>query len=63
MKIEDVMSDDLIVGYVPGTVKDALKILAKNTATKHPKGKHIVCLNLSISAVLIQFLKERVFET
>ena len=29
MKVEDAMSEDLIVGYVPGTIKDALKILAK----------------------------------
>lgn len=36
MKIEDVMSDDLIVGYVPGTVKDALKILAKNNVSGMP---------------------------
>ena len=36
MKVEDVMSDDLIVGYVPGTVKDALKILAKNNVSGMP---------------------------
>lgn len=36
MKIVDVMSDDLIVGYVPGTVKDALKILAKNNVSGMP---------------------------
>ena len=36
MKVEDVMSEDLIVGYVPGTVKDALKILAKNNVSGMP---------------------------
>ncbi len=36
MKIEDVMSTDLIVGYVPGTVKDALKILAKHNVSGMP---------------------------
>jgi len=36
VKIVDVMSDDLIVGYVPGTVKDALKILAKNNVSGMP---------------------------
>lgn len=36
MKIEDVMSRDLIVGYVPGTVKDALKILAKHNVSGMP---------------------------
>lgn len=36
MKIEDVMSNDLIVGYVPGTVKDALKILAKHNVSGMP---------------------------
>ena len=36
MKVEDVMSDDLIVGYVPGTVKDALKVLAKNNVSGMP---------------------------
>ena len=36
MKVEDVMSDDLIVGYVPGTVKDALKILAKHNVSGMP---------------------------
>ena len=29
MKVEEVMSEDLIVGYVPGTVRDALSTLAK----------------------------------
>lgn len=36
MKVEDVMSENLIVGYVPGTVKDALKILAKNNVSGMP---------------------------
>ena len=36
MKVEDVMSEDLVVGYVPGTVKDALKILAKNNVSGMP---------------------------
>ena len=36
MKIEDVMSQDLIVGYVPGTVKDALRILAKHNVSGMP---------------------------
>jgi CBS domain-containing protein len=36
VKVEDVMSDDLVVGYVPGTVKDALKILAKNNVSGMP---------------------------
>ena len=36
MKIEDVMSKDLIFGYVPGTVKDALKILAKHNVSGMP---------------------------
>jgi CBS domain-containing protein len=36
VKIEDVMSKDLIFGYVPGTVKDALKILAKNNVSGMP---------------------------
>ncbi len=36
MKVEDVMSKDLIVGYVPGTVKDALKILAKHNVSGMP---------------------------
>ena len=36
MKIEDVMSKELIVGFVPGTVKDALKILAKNNVSGMP---------------------------
>ncbi len=36
MKIENVMSKDLVVGYVPGTVKDALKILAKHNVSGMP---------------------------
>jgi len=36
VKVEDVMSEKLIVGYVPGTVKDALKILAKNNVSGMP---------------------------
>ena len=36
MKVEDVMSEELIVGYVPGTVKDALKILAKHNVSGMP---------------------------
>ncbi len=36
VKVEDVMSTDLIVGYVPGTVKDALGILAKNNVSGMP---------------------------
>jgi len=36
VKIEDVMSEDLIVGYVPGTVRDALKILAKHNVSGMP---------------------------
>lgn len=36
MKVEDVMSDKLIVGYVPGTVKDALRTLAKNNVSGMP---------------------------
>ena len=36
MKVEDVMSKNLIVGYVPGTVKDALKVLAKNNVSGMP---------------------------
>ena len=36
MKIEDVMSKKLIVGYVPGTVMDALSILAKNNVSGMP---------------------------
>ena len=36
MKIENVMSKELVVGYVPGTVKDALKILAKHNVSGMP---------------------------
>ena len=36
VKVEDVMSKDLIVGYVPGTVRDALRILAKHNVSGMP---------------------------
>jgi CBS domain-containing protein len=36
MKIEDVMSKDLIVGYIPGTVADALQILSVNNVSGIP---------------------------
>jgi CBS domain-containing protein len=36
VKVGEVMSDDLIVGYVPGTVKDALKTLAKFNVSGMP---------------------------
>ncbi|MBN1280997.1 MAG: CBS domain-containing protein [Candidatus Thermoplasmatota archaeon] len=36
MKIEDAMSKDLIVGYVPGTIRDALKTLAKHNVSGMP---------------------------
>ncbi|MFE3845498.1 CBS domain-containing protein [Thermoplasmatota archaeon] len=36
MIIEEVMSTDLIVGYVPGSIKDALDILAKNNVSGMP---------------------------
>ncbi len=36
MKVEEVMSEELIVGYVPGTVKDALRTLAKNNVSGMP---------------------------
>ena len=36
MKVEDVMSKDLIVGYVPGSVRDALRILAKHNVSGMP---------------------------
>ena len=36
MKVEDVMSKELIVGYVPGTIKDALSILAKHNVSGMP---------------------------
>jgi CBS domain-containing protein len=34
--VEDVMSTDLVVGYVPGTIKDALNILAKHNVSGMP---------------------------
>lgn len=36
MKVKEVMSTDLIVGYVPGTIRDALKILAKHNVSGMP---------------------------
>jgi CBS domain-containing protein len=36
VKVEDVMSEELIFGYVPGTVKDALKIFAKHNVSGMP---------------------------
>jgi len=36
MKIEDAMSKELIVGYVPGTIREALKILAKHNVSGMP---------------------------
>jgi CBS domain-containing protein len=36
MKVEDAMSKDLIAGYVPGTIRDALKILAKHDVSGIP---------------------------
>jgi CBS domain-containing protein len=36
VKVEEVMSQELIVGYVPGTVKDALGILAKHNVSGMP---------------------------
>jgi CBS domain-containing protein len=36
MKIEEVMVKDLIAGYVPGTIRDALKILAKHDISGIP---------------------------
>jgi CBS domain-containing protein len=36
VKVEEIMSEDFIVGYVPGTVKDALSILAKNNVSGMP---------------------------
>ena len=36
MNVEEVMSKELIVGYVPGTIKDALKILAKHDVSGMP---------------------------
>jgi len=36
VKVEEVMSQNLIVGYVPGTVRDALRTLAKNNVSGMP---------------------------
>jgi CBS domain-containing protein len=36
VKIEEIMSQELIVGYVPGTIKDALGILAKHNVSGMP---------------------------
>ena len=36
MKVKDVMSKKLIVGYVPGNIQDALRILAKNNVSGMP---------------------------
>ena len=36
MKVEEVMSEELIVAYVPGTVKDALMVLAKHNVSGMP---------------------------
>jgi len=36
MKIEEIMSKNLIVGHVPGTVEDALKILAEHNVSGIP---------------------------
>lgn len=36
VKVEEVMSEELIVGYVPGTIKDALSILAKHNVSGMP---------------------------
>ncbi len=36
MKVGDVMSEEIVVGYVPGTIKDALKILAKHNVSGMP---------------------------
>jgi CBS-domain-containing membrane protein len=36
VKVEEVMSSELIVGYVPGTIKDALKVLAKHNVSGMP---------------------------
>ena len=36
MKVEDVMSEELVVGYVPGNIKDALSILAKHNVSGMP---------------------------
>ncbi|UCD13170.1 MAG: CBS domain-containing protein [Thermoplasmatales archaeon] len=36
MQVKDVMSKQLVVGYLPGTIKDALKILAKHNVSGMP---------------------------
>ena len=36
VKVEDVMSETLIVGYVPGTIRDALSSLAKHNVSGMP---------------------------
>ena len=36
VKVEKVMSKELIVGYVPGKVEDALEILAKHNVSGIP---------------------------
>jgi len=36
VKVEDVMSKELIVGYVPGNVRDALRVLAKHNVSGMP---------------------------
>jgi len=36
MKVEDAMSKELIVGYVPGTIREALKTLAKHNVSGMP---------------------------
>ena len=36
MNVEEVMSKELIVGYVPGTIRDALRILAKHNVSGMP---------------------------
>ncbi|MBS3801514.1 MAG: CBS domain-containing protein [Candidatus Thermoplasmatota archaeon] len=45
MNVEEIMSKELIVGYVPGTVEEALTILSKNDVTGIPvlkKGTDII---------------------
>jgi CBS domain-containing protein len=36
MKVEEIMSEELVVGYVPGNVKDALRTLAKHNVSGMP---------------------------
>jgi CBS domain-containing protein len=36
MKVEEVMSKELIVGYIPGTIRDAMEILAKHNVSGMP---------------------------